>query len=201
MTGVQTCALDLIEGKVGGREKTHSAAGALWAIRALGKSHGPTGALSARVLAYLIASHHSGLYDWNEGLDVRLNLSDCHTELEESLMADPPQSVLSHGDFVPTLKTIPGGTLGFALWVRMLFSCLVDADFLDTEAHFDSAKPSRRIGFPEIGQMQVAFEAYMKSKAASAAPTIVNKIRSNVLQQCQAKATMPRGFFSLTAAS
>ncbi len=187
-----------IEGKVGGREKTHSAAGALWAIRALGKSHGPTGALSARVLAYLIASHHSGLYDWNEGLDARLNLSDCHTELEESLMADPPQSVLSHGDFVPTLKTIPGGTLGFALWVRMLFSCLVDADFLDTEAHFDSAKPSRRIGFPEIGQMQVAFEAYMKSKAASAAPTIVNKIRSNVLQQCQAKATMPRGFFSLT---
>jgi CRISPR-associated endonuclease/helicase Cas3 len=30
----------------------------------------------------------------------------------------------------------------------MLFSCLVDADFLDTEAHFDAGKPARRSGFP-----------------------------------------------------
>ncbi len=32
-----------IEGKVGGREKTHSAAGALWAIETLEKTHGANG--------------------------------------------------------------------------------------------------------------------------------------------------------------
>lgn len=40
-----------IEGKVGGREKTHSAAGALWAMQTLKKSHGPKGEMAARVLA------------------------------------------------------------------------------------------------------------------------------------------------------
>ena len=40
-----------IEGKVGGREKTHSAAGALWAMRQLNKPNQPYG----NILAYLIA--------------------------------------------------------------------------------------------------------------------------------------------------
>ena len=79
-----------IEGKVGGREKTHSAAGALWAMRKLGEAHGPNGALSARVLAYLIASHHAGLYDWDGGLKERLDEADCQTELAEALAAHPP---------------------------------------------------------------------------------------------------------------
>jgi CRISPR-associated endonuclease/helicase Cas3 len=187
-----------IEGKVGGREKTHSAAGALWAIRTLGETYGPGGALSARVLVYLIASHHAGLYDWDGGLKERLYETDCQTELEESLKSVPPQCVLSHGDFVPDLKSIPGGSAGFALWVRMLFSCLVDADFLDTEAHFDSAKPGHREGFPNLGQMQGAFDRYMEIKAAIAVPTLVNMVRSSVLQQCRAKANLPGGFFSLT---
>ena len=74
-----------IEGKVGGREKTHSAAGALWAMQQLGAAHGPRGALAARVLAYLIAGHHAGLHDWNGGLNERLAEPDCQTELQETL--------------------------------------------------------------------------------------------------------------------
>ena len=48
-----------IEGKVIGREKTHSAAGALWAMQRLEQTHGAPGKLAARVLAYLIAGQHS----------------------------------------------------------------------------------------------------------------------------------------------
>ena len=48
-----------IEGKVGGREKTHSAAGALWAMQRLEHTHGAPGKLAAHVLAYLIAGQHS----------------------------------------------------------------------------------------------------------------------------------------------
>ncbi|MDP2817921.1 MAG: CRISPR-associated endonuclease Cas3'' [Polaromonas sp.] len=187
-----------IEGKVGGREKTHSAAGALWAMRKLGEAHGPNGALAARVLAYLIASHHAGLYDWDGGLKERLEEADCQTELQESLAENPPESILNHGDFVPSLNQIPGGSAGFALWVRLLFSCLVDADFLDTEAHFDAGKPARREGFPTLDQMLAAFDEHMVAKAASASATPVNTLRADILRQCREKAALPPGFFSLT---
>lgn len=159
-----------IEGKVGGREKTHSAAGALWAIQTLGEKHGPRGALAARVLAYLIASHHAGLYDWDGGLDARLNAEDSRTELAEALAANPPADILDTGDFVPDLRDISGGSAGFALWVRMLFSCLVDADFLDTEAFFDAGKPQARSGFPAIAQMLAVFDGHMETVGENVLP-------------------------------
>ncbi len=167
-------------------------------MRKLGEVHGPNGALAARVLAYLIASHHAGLYDWDGGLKERLEETDCQTELQESLAASPPESILNHGDFVPSLNQIPGGSAGFALWVRMLFSCLVDADFLDTEAHFDAGKPARREGFPALDQMLAAFDEHMVSKAAAASATPVNTLRADILRQCREKAALPAGFFSLT---
>ena len=193
-----------IEGKVGGREKTHSAAGALWAVQKLGETHGPSGALAARVLAYLIASHHAGLYDWNGGLSERLQEDDCKIELQEARAANPPESILGQGDFVPDLTRIPGGSAGFALWVRLLFSCLVDADFLDTEAHFDAEKPARREGFPTLEAMQTAFDNSMTTmtamtpKATTTNAMSVNDFRADVLRQCRDKAALPPGFFSLT---
>lgn len=187
-----------IEGKVGGREKTHSAAGALWAIETLEKTHGANGKLAARVLAYLIAGHHAGLADWDGGLSERLAQADCQTELQEAKDAKPPANILDSGDFVPDLRQIPGGAAGFALWVRLLFSCLVDADFLDTEAHFDAGQPARRNGFPKLDQMRAALDAYMGAKAASAPPSKVNTLRADILRQCRDKSVLPAGFFSLT---
>ena len=187
-----------IEGKVAGREKTHSAAGALWAIETLGTQHGARGKLAARVLAYLIAGHHAGLDDWHQGLTQRLAGEDALGEFEEAKAALPPHSVLHVGDFIPDLVSIPGGSAGFALWVRMLFSCLVDADFLDTEAHFDAAKPARRTGFPTLNAMQSALDVHLHTLAASAPPSPVNTLRSQVLHQCQTQAALAPGFFSLT---
>ena len=187
-----------IEGRVGGREKTHSAAGALWAIETLEKSHGVNGKLAARVLAYLIAGHHAGLDDWDGGLNQRLAQADSQTELQEAKDAQPPANILGSGNFNPDLRQIPGGSTGFALWVRLLFSCLVDADFLDTEAHFDAGKPARRYGFPTLHQMRLALDAHMTAKTASAVPSDVNTLRADILRQCREKAALPSGFFSLT---
>jgi CRISPR-associated endonuclease/helicase Cas3 len=187
-----------IEGKVGGREKTHSAAGALWAMQTLEATHGKNGALASRVLAYLIAGHHAGLDDWHGGLKERLAQGDCQVELKEALAASPPASVLDSGDFVPHLHSIPGGSPGFALWVRLLFSCLVDADFLDTEAHFDADQPARRTGFPTLDQMRTALETYMKAVSKKVSPSLVNTLRADILRQCSNKAGLAAGFFSLT---
>lgn len=178
-----------IEGKVGGREKTHSAAGALWAMQQLNQPGRPYG----HILAYLIAGHHAGLDDWTSELEWRLQTDDSKRELKEALDAHPPAKLLAHGDLV---ARIPGGSEGFALWVRMLFSCLVDADFLDTEAHFDAGKPARREGFPTLAQMRMAFDNHMA--ALPMADTPVNTVRADVLRHCRAKAALPAGFFSLT---
>ena len=180
-----------IEGKVGGREKTHSAAGALWAIQQLNKPNQPYG----NILAYLIAGHHAGLDDWDGGLNQRLQSDDSKLELKEALEANPPANILAHSDLI---AQIPGGPAGFALWVRLLFSCLVDADFLDTEAHFDAGKPARRDGFPTLEQMRLVLEAHMVAKAVSATPSDVNTLRADILRQCREKAALPAGFFSLT---
>ncbi|MDP2419473.1 MAG: CRISPR-associated helicase Cas3', partial [Hydrogenophaga sp.] len=180
-----------IEGRVSGREKTHSAAGALWAIQQLGKPLG-------HVLAYLIAGHHAGLDDWDSGLNERLKNADSQEELKSALAGQPPEHILQ-GNTVPLdLRQIPGGSAGFALWVRMLFSCLVDADFLDTEAYFDAGKPARRRGFPDLEQMLSALNVYMNAKAASAPVTPVNTLRADILRQCRAKALLEPGFFTLT---
>lgn len=185
-----------IEGKVGGRDKTHSAAGALWALQTLEKSHAAQGKLAAQVLAYLIAGHHAGLADWHGDLHERLNTADSQRELQEALSALPATDILCAGGFIPSLQSIPGGSAGFSLWVRLLFSCLVDADFLDTEAHFDAGKPARRVGFPTLAQMRQTFDAHMAAMPMVSTP--VNHLRADVLRQCRAKAALPAGFFSLT---
>ncbi len=187
-----------IEGRVPGRDKTHSAAGALWAKQTLTNKFGASGDLASRVLAYLIASHHAGLYDWNGGLDERLNETDSDTEMKEALAALPPEEITTLGNFVPDLRNIPGGSAGFSLWVRMLFSCLVDADFLDTEEYFDGGKPQARKGFPAIDELHAAFNAFMETKAREAKPSSVNGHRADILSQCRDKATLAPGFFSLT---
>ena len=181
-----------IEHRVAGREKTHSAAGALWAMQQLNQSKLPYG----HVLAYLIAGHHAGLGDWDEDLRPRLASTDSAQELAEALAAQPPAAVLATDGWVPTLQGIPGGGEGFALWLRMLFSCLVDADFLDTEAHFDAGKPERRGGFPALAQMHATLADWMAARPVAATP--VNALRADILRQCRAKAALAPGFFSLT---
>lgn len=181
-----------IEHRVAGREKTHSAAGALWAMQQLNQPSLPYG----HVLAYLIAGHHAGLGDWDTDLLPRLTSSDSVQELKEALDAQPPADILQAHGWTPSLRGIPGGIDGFALWLRMLFSCLVDADFLDTEAHFDAGKPARRSGFPPLAQMHATLIDWMAARSVAATP--VNTLRADVLRQCRAKAALHPGFFSLT---
>ena len=129
-----------IEGKPG--RAPHSTAGALLACDQFKEA--------GRILAYLIAGHHAGLSDWHSdesSLQVRLDGDQARQELDEALAAQPPTDLLAAGDgFRPDLRRVPGLKDGFALWVRLLFSCLVDADFLDTEAFMDEGKTGQRGG-------------------------------------------------------
>ncbi|MDR2156100.1 MAG: CRISPR-associated endonuclease Cas3'' [Burkholderiaceae bacterium] len=168
----------------------HSTAGALLAIDRFGAA--------GRVLAYLIAGHHAGLADWFGGLDVRLSDPSSRAELKESLDEHPPADLLNAGDFKPDLCAVPGGKDGFALWVRMLFSALVDADFLDTERYMDPEKFANRNAWPTLEEVAPLFDAHMERLAAGVKPTSVNALRADILRQCREAAALDASLFSLT---
>ncbi|MFN3715246.1 MAG: CRISPR-associated endonuclease Cas3'', partial [Thiobacillus sp.] len=153
-----------IKGETG--KAPHSTAGAMLATDRFG--------VAGRVLAYLIAGHHAGLADWFGGLDARLALPASRAELDESLAENPPAELLDAGDFKPDLRAVPGGKDGFALWVRMLFSALVDADFLDTERYMDAEKFAARNTWPALAELAPLFDAHMAQLATNAEPTPVN---------------------------
>jgi len=170
----------------------HSTAGALLACDTFGNA--------GHILAYLIAGHHAGLDDWHNGLNERLGLTASRDELNEALAENPPASILDLGAFKPDLRTmsVPGGVNGFALWVRMLFSCLVDADFLDTETYMNPNQAAERESCSDVASLLDPFNRHMDEMSAHAPATPVNEFRASVLAQCRTKAQEAPGLFSLT---
>ena len=170
----------------------HSTAGAIYAARQFA-AHG-------RILAYLIAGHHAGLPDWHsaetggKALSIRLGAEQNHL-LDRIPAQSIPQEILSQPK--PTSK-LRGGSNGFHLWVRMLFSCLVDADFLDTEKFMNDAQAAARSGYRDIADLMNCFDNHMAYVARTADNTPVNTIRADILRQCREKAALAPGLFSLT---
>lgn len=169
----------------------HSAAGALYAIKTLG----PTG----QILAQLIAAHHAGLYD-AMALEHRLAKSDTQQRLTEARTGDIPSDILNAHrttstafDKAPPSDPTPGA---LALWLRMLFSGLIDADRLDSEAFGDASRAgARRAEFPELSALQPDFDRFM---ARFAQDTPVRRLRADILNNCRTAALQSPGLFTLT---
>jgi CRISPR-associated endonuclease/helicase Cas3 len=168
----------------------HSTAGAHEAVAAFP-------GLLGRMLACIIAGHHAGLDD-AAGLDRRLS---------PDRVIEPYAAWRGHAGPLPAapsllpLKWTPGRHPGFtqAFLTRMLFSCLVDADFLETEAFHDRAagRPTPRAGHADIVALRDRLRAHMATiDGRSSDP--VSILRSGVLAAAVAKATAPPGLFTLT---
>ncbi|MDX8401095.1 MAG: CRISPR-associated endonuclease Cas3'', partial [Mariprofundaceae bacterium] len=162
-----------VEGTPGPRN--HSTAGAIHAVERFGAA--------GRILAYLIAGHHAGLPDWDKdeapGASLRERLAE-RSLLEDALKAEIPEAILE-GDLPDFPEAGLGEEQGFALWVRMLFSALVDADFLDTEAFYDSGKARARSGWLPLEALKAKFDSHMRDLAGKAEDTLVNRLRARVL--------------------
>lgn len=170
----------------------HSTAGALQALAVFGDSP------HARTLSYLIAGHHAGLPDWDgetSSLFQRVENGKIKGLLDQALAGSVPAGLLAAKK--PTGEPL-GGKGGYALWVRMLFSCVADADFLDTEAFMSPEKKALRGVYPDIADLLPAFDRYMAEKAAAAPDTPVNRLRADILRRCWSQAALAPGFFSLT---
>lgn len=83
--------------------------------------------------------------------------------------------------------------------LRLLFSALVDADHLDTEAHFEPERAERRRTHIEIAALWKRFAANHGELDGQAADTPVNAVRRDVYRACLEAAEGRRGFYRLTA--
>jgi CRISPR-associated endonuclease/helicase Cas3 len=70
----------------------------------------------------------------------------------------------------------------------MLYSCLVDADFLDTERFMDEEKFNRRGKHSSIEELKEIFNTHMESLVKDAPQTPVNVIRASILSECRKQA-------------
>lgn len=181
-----------IEGLAG--RVNHSAAGGLHALRRLGPS--------GKIIAQLIFAHHAGLYDATEFAQ---RLTRDEPWLERALAVEIPQDILE--GTAPPPPVVPGGVTrkcpedpvgAYALWLRLLFSCLVDADFLDTETFMDRRRGDHRSSYPLLSTLKLQLDGHLSKLSREAPTTAVNGARARVLADCRAAAVQPVGLFSLT---
>jgi len=152
-----------------------------------------------RLMAYCVAGHHAGLPDWlPEGLHAQSALK---FRLVNAKTTEIPQNIKSAIESEkpnnPPRKFNNDG-LDISLWIRILFSCLVDADFLDTEAYMDKDKAQKRGGYLAMKKLLAMFNKHMTEKIDSADNTRVNEIRQTILSDCRKAAVNSPGVFSLT---
>ncbi|MGF1633209.1 MAG: CRISPR-associated helicase Cas3' [Phycisphaerae bacterium] len=169
----------------------HSSFGARHAVGLYPKAAG-------QILAFCIAGHHAGLADaTSASADGRSTLQARLAKPTESVVVPPEDQA---GPELRVPFAAPAGGVGFAtaFFTRMLFSCLVDADRVATEAFCDPTRAAERAAAkPTVGQLAGALSASLAELGRDAEPTAVNRVRAGVLAECLAAAELPPGFFSL----
>jgi CRISPR-associated endonuclease/helicase Cas3 len=183
----------------------HSTLGAVYALdelERLGKGMG-------RIVAYAIAGHHAGLPDWEAaeagGAALVPRLDRNRPRMEPLLAQSIPAEILTpafNATPPPGSATRAPQPESPALWLRMLFSCLVDADFLDTEMFLNAEQAQQRGRYFPVPELAERFDRHMAEleRRVNAVGEVspVNRARAEVLRQCREKASLPPGLFSLT---
>jgi CRISPR-associated endonuclease/helicase Cas3 len=139
----------------------------------------------APLIAQPIAGHHRGLYDYCEYI--------------EETKKDIPKEVLipeSQSCAMPRQQNLKSYDLHHL--VRMLFSCLVDADSLDTEEFMNPEQASLRGTHTTMTELLGKLEEYLSQLKEKSEDTEVNRIRNYVQKQCVKESQGKTGFYSLT---
>ena len=152
-----------------------------------------------RLLAYCIAGHHAGLPDWSSAEGA----GQASLQFQKTLVKDLGDIKSGFIDKVRTAKpSLPpwkfAQGLDLALWIRMLYSSLVDADFLDTERYMELDKALIRGGYCSITELLERFNLFIKQLDEKSEDTKVNEIRREIRAKCIQMAKEKQGIFSLS---
>lgn len=146
------------------------------------------------LLVNQIISHHSGLHDF---VDVE-NMLRTKTLPNEIAYEKPDAAELCKELVKCTFFNAKADYRHFHHLSRMLFSCLVDADRLDTERFMDKHSWDLRKSYSGIPDLLPRLEKYIKDLQSSSNDTPVNRIRREIQESCRKASAWGKGFFSLT---
>ena len=149
--------------------------------------------------AECVACHHTGLqnigtkYDTPDDTTLMGRLKKKAAGVLPAYQVTTPLRAVKDPD---NYQEQNGAWLTDSFIIRFLYSCLVDADFLDTES-FMSNDSVARAGYQPIEELYNKLTSFISEKFSH--PTNeLNRIRCGILQSCIDKGTMPRGIYSLT---
>lgn len=193
----------------GGPSVDHATAGAKIAVERWGAA--------GKLMAFCIAGHHAGLANGDGEGDNRRTLKQRLELPFDSKALHPLDPVWQQEITLPAKLPAPPlkadayhKWFSYAFFTRMLYSCLVDADFLDTEAFYAAVenKTIQRGGHPDLNALQQRFNVFIEAfrrpdKQAPATEAeqrraALNRLRSNILDHAVAQAGEALGLFTLT---
>ncbi|MBG0791336.1 MAG: CRISPR-associated helicase Cas3' [Desulfovibrionaceae bacterium] len=144
-----------------------------------------------RVGAFCVAGHHGGLPDYSHTENGR----SLKTVIDKAFVLPDDAENPLQGIHEPALPFEPDDSFQLAFFTRMLFSALVDADFLDTEHFMDSEKSAWRDGGPSLDELADALNRHLGNIGK---PGRINGLRAEILASCRERAVLPPGLFTLT---
>ncbi len=140
---------------------------------------------------YSIMGHHSGLDDY----------SDFNQKIRESI---PPEVIISTYNsklpfpksLIESIKTNENLKKDYHHITRVLFSCLVDADFLNTEAFMQESNSRLRNKKSTLVDLYPLLDEYI-ARFQDAPQTDMNKFRNHIQKCCIEASEKTPGFYSL----
>lgn len=194
----------------------HSSAGAQWIWENL-RRYGPQGEFVGQILALCLASHHSGLIDCLNSEGENVFVKRMHKDVAKTHMRECNET--ADGEVMTRLERLASPTLiqecsqqisrlvgrgefpivehfNVGLWVRFLFSCLIDADRMNS-ADFEnpgneSARSKSRVDW------QVATDRIESKLANLPIRHDIDTIRRSISDRCKTRAQEPQGIYTLT---
>ncbi len=157
-------------------------------------------AMGNMVGAYGAMAHHSGLMNGgSKRLDTGKEQSGAfYSRLKKPVENDKAyekEILLENNVKELNIKPMAGAGFSTAFLVRMLYSALVDADFLDTEAFMADGQVHRG-NYDSIDELYRRYSDYIQKFASPKTP--IHQKRNEILGDCLQKAEEERGLYSLT---
>ncbi len=172
----------------------HSTAGAIEAIRLY----------HDQLIAACIAGHHSGLPDFGTRQNALYGDGTLNGRLKAEIGAGG--DIEQYDGYRDVVFPIPQSAVHHPVWVRdpysvffyihFLYSCLVDADFLDTEAFMNGTAAKERGQHNGLRELDVKLDQVLEKWKNPTSD--LNRKRTEILRNLIGSSSRPRGLYTLT---
>lgn len=136
------------------------------------------------LLSNAIAGHHRGLYNIDELNNILKN-----AKVAQGINLDIPKLDLR--------ANIQCECAEIHHLERMLFSCLVDADYLDTERFMSPENYNNRANTVTLSELKIRLDKFLQ-KFKNVSVTPLNELRTHIQEECAKKSVGKPGFYQLT---